>query len=87
MYGVAAGPVQGLVFGLAIGLAAAHSSPWPRYAVACFVLARREELPMRLSAFLDWAGDAGLVRLAGTAVQFRHRDFQTWLLRAEAPAS
>jgi hypothetical protein len=27
--------------------------------------------------FLDWPYEAGLVRLSGIAVQFRHREFQT----------
>lgn len=68
-------PTLGLVFGLWL----VRRSPWPRYAVACRLLARRRELPPRPAVFLDWAYDAGLVRLSGIAVQFRHREFQDWL--------
>lgn len=80
-WGFAAGPVKGLVFGLLFGLASASTSPWLRYLVACLLLARRQELPRRPALFLNWAYDAGLMRLAGIAVQFRHRDFQDWLTR------
>ncbi|MDQ3764615.1 MAG: hypothetical protein M3460_24610 [Actinomycetota bacterium] len=77
--GIAGGLGGGLTFGFVIGLAFVSNSPWPRYAVACLLLARRDELPPRPAAFLDWAYDAGLVRLSGIAVQFRHREFQSWL--------
>jgi hypothetical protein len=80
-WGFAAGPAKGLVFGLLFGVASASTSPWLRYLVACLLLARRRELPRRPALFLDWAYDAGLMRLAGIAVQFRHRDFQDWLTR------
>lgn len=74
----------GLVFGLEVGLAgwlcALSGSPWPRYAVACLLLARRDELPQRPAILLDWAYNAGLMRLSGIAVQFRHREFQDWLI-------
>lgn len=42
-------------------------SPWPRYLLACVLLARRRQLPLRPARFLDWAYHAGLMRLAGTA--------------------
>ena len=72
-----------LIFSLGVGLIMGcffvRRSPWPRHVVACWLLARRGELPRRPAAFLDWAYEAGLVRLAGIAVQFRHREFQGWL--------
>ena len=34
---------------------------------------------MRFGAFLDWAHDAGLLRVSGVAYQFRHRQLQEWL--------
>jgi len=71
---------SGLLFGLAGGITLVCNSPWPRYAVSCLLLARRGELPLRPATFLDWAYDGGLVRLSGIAVQFRHREFQTWLI-------
>ncbi|MER6833454.1 NACHT domain-containing protein [Streptomyces cellulosae] len=36
-------------------------------------------LPWRLGLFLDWCSQAGLVRVAGTAYQFRHRELQEHL--------
>jgi hypothetical protein len=76
---LAANLTMGLVFGLLFGLAAISTAPWPRYGVACLLLARRRDTPFRIARFLDWAYAAGFLRLAGTAVQFRHREFQTWL--------
>lgn len=37
---------------------------------------RGDELPRRLGQFLDWAYHAGLLRMSGTATQFRHRELQ-----------
>jgi hypothetical protein len=62
-----------------VGLIFAANAPWSRYLFAVLFLARRGDLPMRPAAFLDWAYQAGLMRLSGIAVQFRHREFQTWL--------
>lgn len=56
-----------------------------RYLV--FVLCMRGELPLRLGLFLDWARSAGLLRLAGTAYQFRHEGLQQWLDRPPEPSS
>lgn len=50
-----------------------------RYALTVRVLRRADQLPRRLGQFLDWAYTAGLVRLTGTATQFRHQDLQTHL--------
>ncbi|MEU4765871.1 NACHT domain-containing protein [Actinosynnema sp. NPDC023794] len=55
----------------------------PRYALAYLVLRRQGRLPSRPGRFLDWAYGAGLVRISGTAVQFRHRDLQAWLIAAD----
>ncbi|ATL25745.1 hypothetical protein KY5_0727 [Streptomyces formicae] len=41
-------------------------------------------LPWRLGHFLTWCYDAGLVRVAGTAYQFRHRELQDHLARDAA---
>ncbi|MEO7193790.1 MAG: hypothetical protein ABIZ05_03055 [Pseudonocardiaceae bacterium] len=84
--GLAAGLAVGLrnnlpfaVVALVVGLIFAANSPWPRYLFATLLLARRGDLPRRPAAFIDWAYEAGLLRLSGIAVQFRHREFQTWL--------
>ena len=50
-----------------------------------FVVTARRVLPFRLGAFLDWATDLGLLRLAGPAYQFRHRELQEWLAATPLP--
>ncbi|MFI6979020.1 NACHT domain-containing protein [Embleya sp. NPDC050154] len=42
-------------------------------------------LPWRLGRFLAWATDAGLLRVSGTAYQFRHRELQEWLADNPTP--
>ncbi|WP_282790987.1 NACHT domain-containing protein [Streptomyces sp. CC224B] len=42
-------------------------------------------LPWRLGRFLAWCYDAGLLRVAGTAYQFRHRELQDHLARQARP--
>lgn len=42
-------------------------------------------LGLRLPAFLDWCVTAGLLRTSGIAYQFRHREFQEWLVRHPRP--
>ncbi|UGQ11056.1 hypothetical protein LO772_30315 [Yinghuangia sp. ASG 101] len=42
------------------------------------------QLPWRLCSFLGWAEEAGLLRLSGSAYQFRHKELQDWLA---APAN
>ncbi|MGW4822462.1 NACHT domain-containing protein [Streptomyces sp. NPDC004227] len=76
------GAVLGLCLGLAIGLARTCGSPWPRYAIAVAILIARRRLPLRrLGPLLDWLYEAGLLRLSGTAIQFRHSALQTWIRR------
>jgi len=58
---------------------------WFRY-VAAVVLARRgNRLPWRPARVLDWAYDAGLVRLSGSGVEFRHPELRSWLTGPEEP--
>jgi len=96
-YGLEYGPEYGLalglkgcltfaVVGIVFGLMFVADSPWPRYMVATRLLARRGDLPRRLAVFLDWAYEAGLIRLSGISAQFRHREFQTWLATRGQPA-
>jgi hypothetical protein len=77
--GLIAGPLIGLGFGLAAVL---PFSPWPRYALSVRSLHATADLPTRPGRFLDWAYDAGLIRLSGIAVQFRHHDLQVRLTTA-----
>ncbi|MCI4078777.1 NACHT domain-containing protein [Streptomyces sp. MMS21 TC-5] len=80
--GLAAAPGYGLAVGLMVGVGFGAPSG-RRYLV--FVLCCRGKLPWRLGAFMDWACTAGLLRLAGTAYQFRHRELQRWLTCHQRP--
>ncbi|MGW5367892.1 NACHT domain-containing protein [Streptomyces sp. NPDC004009] len=51
-----------------------------------FLLVARGVAPLRIGAFLDWAVDAGILRLAGPAYQFRHRELQEWLATHPRPS-
>jgi len=88
--GLAVGLNTGAEFGipfaivaLMVGLIFAANSPWLRYMFAMMLLARRGDLPRRPATFADWAYQAGLMRLSGISVQFRHREFQTWLVNRD----
>lgn len=70
----------GVTFTAALLVANVGRLPWPYYAAACRSLARHDRLPAHPARFLDWAYQAGLMRLSGINVQFRHREFQKWLL-------
>lgn len=54
---------------------------WRRY--IAFLLCSRGLLPWRLGHFLDWACDAGLLRVSGVAYQFRHLELQEFLAQPE----
>lgn len=43
------------------------------------------KLSSRPGRFLDWASEAGLVRLSGAAYQFRHAELQNWLAHHHSP--
>ncbi|WP_049558956.1 NACHT domain-containing protein [Nonomuraea sp. SBT364] len=77
-FGLAAGLAGGgLTFGVAAGLAGT------RY--LALLLCTRGRLPLRLGRFLQWCHDAGLIRTAGIAYQFRHRELQDHLARHPVP--
>ena len=76
------GIAAGLVFGLwfwAAGAGSQGSSAWTRYHIAVAINWLRGRAPLRFGTFLDWAHDAGLLRVSGVAYQFRHRQLQEWL--------
>ncbi|MEV6330662.1 hypothetical protein [Streptomyces sp. NPDC051909] len=54
-------------------------------AYGLFRLRNVRRLPLRLVRFLDWSVAAGLMRTSGAVYQFRHREFQEWLVRHPAP--
>ena len=55
------------------------SIAWTRYHIAVVINWMRGRAPLRFGAFLEWAHDAGLLRVSGIAYQFRHRQLQEWL--------
>lgn len=69
----------GVAAGLAVGVGgmkSTGSSAWVRYHLAVVINAARGRGPLRFGAFLDWAHEAGLLRVSGVAYQFRHRQLQ-----------
>ncbi|WP_396023506.1 NACHT domain-containing protein [Actinomadura sp. 9N215] len=89
--GLTDGLSPGLMSGLGVGLWAWAASgvtvrPAGLAAVRYFVtlVCMKRRLPLRLGRFLDWCyTDAGLVRTAGIAYQFRHRELQNHLAAPE----
>jgi hypothetical protein len=88
LFGIAVGLALGFAFGVAawFGLAlgvgtagAVGGDTWTRYHIAVVIAAIRRSGPLRFGASLDWAYQAGLLRMSGVAYQFRHRQLQDWL--------
>lgn len=75
-FGLVFGPAGGLAFGLAFGLV---SQAWPAFLAASGWLAIRRRFPWRLMTFLDDAHRLGLLRVVGSAYQFRHAELQDHL--------
>jgi hypothetical protein len=76
--------VAGLAIELIIGLVASIVNV--RYLVF-LLLTRRWSghwLPFRMGQFLEWCCEVGLMRRAGVAYQFRHRELQDYLARTAA---
>jgi hypothetical protein len=82
--GLVSGLVSGLVTGLALGLLIASATY--RYACATLIFRRTGIFAARPVKFLEWAVDAGLLRITGTAYQFRHETYREWLTTHPAPA-
>jgi tetrahydromethanopterin S-methyltransferase subunit F len=70
---------MGIVFGITVGLAGA------RY--IALLMCVRGRVPVRLGRFLIWCHGAGLLRVAGVAYQFRHRELQEYLAQNPEPSS
>jgi hypothetical protein len=74
--------ILGLAFAPCMGVA------WTRYEIGVICAAIRGRLPIRLETFMTWACDSGMLRMTGSAYQFRHRELQTWLIHcASRPPS
>lgn len=78
---VQAGVFVGLAAAPALGVALRGNAGWLRYTISVVVLAAERRMPVRTARFYDWAWQAGLLRLSGDVIQFRHREFQEWLGR------
>ncbi|WTX00123.1 hypothetical protein OG216_45260 [Streptomycetaceae bacterium NBC_01309] len=65
---------------LVLALRLPRSGVWTGY-LAMLLCTRRGPtvLPWRFERHLHWAEQTGLLRLAGHAYQFRHRELQDWL--------
>ena len=71
----------GLAYGLVVGTGAGLMSGalWIRCAIGISCAQIQGRLPFPLESFMKWACDSGLLRIAGTTYQFRHRQLQGWL--------
>ncbi|MFI5720969.1 NACHT domain-containing protein [Nocardia sp. NPDC051750] len=56
-----------------------------RYLCAKLIFALDSTFSRRPGPFLEWARDAGLLRVTGEAYQFRHQTYQQWLTTRPAP--
>ena len=68
-------------FGLLLALLFASLSAVAsgRYAIASLLFGFTGRFPSRPAVFLEWARNAGLLRVTGIAYQFRHDTYQQWL--------
>jgi NACHT domain-containing protein len=87
-YGLANGPAFGIVYGITMFLTFTITGPvgggaaW-RY-IALLLCTRKRSgfwLPWRLVRFLEYCCRTGLLRVAGSGYQFRHRELQDFLAR------
>jgi hypothetical protein len=69
----------GLVVGVVAGMSGLVPAVCGRYAIASLLFAFTEIFPARPVQFLEWARNAGLLRVTGIAYQFRHDTYQQWL--------
>ncbi len=78
-----AGPTA-LIFGLYLVAIGGPGNAGLRYLLLVLCMTRR--LPWKLARFLHWCyTDTGLIRIAGIAYQFRHRELQDYLTRHPHP--
>ncbi|NES16508.1 MULTISPECIES: NACHT domain-containing NTPase [Micromonospora] len=77
----------GALLGAAAAVLFTADSPWPPQVAGSWAAAAKGDLPHGLNKFLDWAHEAGLLRLVNLAVQFRHHELQTWLNEQASPTT
>jgi MFS family permease len=80
------GLIGGALFGFFVGFLMAGviansrvGAVWVRVVLTCWRLALRRKLPLRLAKFLDDMHTIGLLRISGSAYQFRHLEIQEFL--------
>ncbi|MCF2525652.1 hypothetical protein [Yinghuangia soli] len=76
-FAIHVGAAVGLMGAGVIGCVLARVSL--RYLALLICTRRTTPLPWRLGRFLAWGEHVGLLRIAGNAYQFRHRELQDWL--------
>lgn len=69
--------LQGLPYYGVLMLIVLNADGKSQHFVSALRPSHSKHLPRRLGRFLDWAYHAGLLRMSGTAIQFRHQDLQT----------
>ncbi|WP_228002159.1 NACHT domain-containing protein [Nocardia australiensis] len=83
VYSFYTGPAQGLAAGLAygtmVGLMVGRAAG--RFFAATLIFRSTKAFSVRPTVFLDWARRNGLLRVNGTAYQFRHETYRQWLLQ------
>lgn len=100
-FGTVTGVVSGLLAGVVVGIVAVGTFGlaglcmsaltvgkgfvWLRYALGVGAAVRHGALPARPALFIDWCIQAGLMRVSGTSVQFRHDDLRQRLEQRPEP--
>lgn len=80
--GLAAGLILGSMLGLAAGAAVGRAAE--RFYLATLVFRYTKAMPSHPAVFLDWARRSGLLRVNGTAYQFRHETYQQWIQQSHS---
>lgn len=77
----------GLVLGLMVALTIVPlvGRMAGRFFIATLVFRFTKAFPARPTVFLDWSRRSGLLRVNGTAYQFRHETYRQWLQRQPPP--
>ncbi|NKY36816.1 NACHT domain-containing protein [Nocardia speluncae] len=70
-----------LAFGLVLTVVFASGRATGRFLTATLIFRCTKAFPNRPTVFLDWARRNGLLRVNGTAYQFRHETYRQWLLQ------
>jgi hypothetical protein len=75
------GAPVGLLISFILFLATESGMAVFRHYIGLLTASAHGLLPWRAGRFLDWAAAIGLLRVSGTAYQFRHRELFEWLVQ------